>query len=365
MKYKENWSESAVRFTKWWNGEKTDRPLLWIVAKKEHFDEEPEKITPASNEIEFHLDVDRKVKEMRNMCKTHTFYGDAYPYMSVDIGPGSMATYLGSEPIFKWDTVWYTECIKNWNDWPDFKFDNNNYWWNKHYSLVKKARELSNDDFFIAITDIVEGIDIIANMRGPQNLCYDLIDNPDVIHSRIKQLDNVYFEYYDRMYDVVKQEDNSSCYMCFSIWGPGKTAKIQCDFSALMSPDQFREFAVPSIRKQCQRLDNVLYHLDGVDALRHVDELFKIKDIKAIQWTAGAGKPDGGSEQWYDLYEKVRSAGKALWISIGSGCIDEWIAKADNIIRTFGNQGLYFLFPVMSDKDAKKLLLKAEDSWTY
>ena len=141
------------------------------------------------------------------MCKHIRFNGDAYPYMSVDIGPGSMATYLGSEPIFKWDTVWYTECIKNWNDWPDFKFDNNNYWWNKHYSLVKKARELSNDDFFIAITDIVEGIDIIANMRGPQNLCYDLIDNPDVIHSRIKQLDNVYFEYYDRMYDVVKQED--------------------------------------------------------------------------------------------------------------------------------------------------------------
>ncbi|NLB80445.1 MAG: hypothetical protein GX800_02240 [Clostridiaceae bacterium] len=43
MKYKENWSESAVRFTKWWNGEKMDRPLLWIVAKKERFDEEPEK----------------------------------------------------------------------------------------------------------------------------------------------------------------------------------------------------------------------------------------------------------------------------------------------------------------------------------
>ncbi|NLB80444.1 MAG: hypothetical protein GX800_02235 [Clostridiaceae bacterium] len=66
------------------------------------------------------------------MCKTHTFYGDAYPYMSVDIGPGSMATYLGSEPIFKWDTVWFTECIKDWNDWQEFKFDNNNYWWEKH-----------------------------------------------------------------------------------------------------------------------------------------------------------------------------------------------------------------------------------------
>lgn len=44
---------------------------------------------------------------------------------------------------------------------------------------------------------------------------------------------------------------------------PGRVAKLQCDFSAMISPDMFKEFVLPYLKKQCDYLDYSLCHLDG------------------------------------------------------------------------------------------------------
>jgi 5-methyltetrahydrofolate--homocysteine methyltransferase len=105
MKYKENWEETKERFKAWWNRSKIGRPMLRIIAKRKTPLEELEPIEPPKTPEELHLDVERRVKEMRNFCRTHIFMAEAFPAVDVNIGPGSMATYLGSEPIFAWDTV--------------------------------------------------------------------------------------------------------------------------------------------------------------------------------------------------------------------------------------------------------------------
>lgn len=364
MKYKENWSETQQRFNTWWNGDKTDRPMLKIIARRKKALEVLEPVLPAINPMDYHLNVERIVKELRNTCRTHVFMAEAFPYLDINIGPGSMATYLGSEPNFTWDTVWYTECIHDWNQWGEISFNPNNYWWIHHLELISKACLLSNDDFLIAIPDIVENIDILSAMRSPEKLCCDLFDEPVLIKSCISLIDRLYFKYYDAIYNIVKSEDSSSCYTAFSIWGPGKTAKVQCDFSALISPSQFREFVIPSLRMQCRQLDNSLYHLDGPDAIKHLDALMDIDELNALQWTPGDGKPDGSGKEWYPIYEKVRNAGKSLWISIYGGTVEDWIKGADGIVKAFGNQSLYFLFPVMEEEDAKRLIATAEDQWS-
>jgi 5-methyltetrahydrofolate--homocysteine methyltransferase len=364
MKYKENWVETKHRFKCWWNSDKMDRPLLYVVAKLDEPVEALETVIPAANPQAHHLDVIRIASELRNKCKTHIYLAEAFPYMDINIGPGSMATYLGSEPNFTMDTVWYTECINDLSNFGDLKFNPDNYWWKHHLELLTKARELAANDFPVAIPDIIENIDIFSAMRGPQNTCYDLIDDPELVKSHIDRIDELYFKYYDPMYDTVKLEDGSSCYTFFNIWGPGKTAKVQCDFSALMSPSQFREFILPSLNRQCRQLDCSLYHLDGPDAIRHLDALMEIDDLNALQWTPGAGKPDGASEQWYPIYEKVRKAGKSLWISFTDGALDDWIKGAGKIVKTFGGQGMYFQFPTMDEEEARKLIAIAEDNWS-
>lgn len=364
MKYKENWADTKERFKTWWNHEKMERPILNIVARRKEPLEETEPVLPAENPRDFHMDADRITAEIRNTCRTHKFMAEAFPYINIDIGPGAIAAYLGSEPDFTWDTVWYGECIQDWSRWNGFKFNPDNYWWKLHIDQITKAQQLSCGEFLVGIPDLIENIDIVSAMHGPQNTCYDLIDEPQFIKSAINQIDDLYFKYYDAIYDIVKLNDGSSCYIGFSIWGPGRTAKVQCDFSALMSPSQFREFVLPSLQKQCRQLDNSLYHLDGPDAVRHLDALMEISELDALQWTSGAGRPDGASELWYPIYEKVRKAGKSLWISFSDGTAKDWIKGADKIVKTFGNQGMYFLFPEMEEEEAKRIIASAEDRWS-
>lgn len=364
MRYKENWSETKQRFNAWWNGEKTDRPMLRIIARRKKPLEALETVQPAINPKDRCLDVESIVKEFRNYCRTHIFMAEAFPNADVNLGPGSMATYLGSEPNFTWETVWYTECIHDWDQWGGISFNPDNYWWRLHQELISKARLLSKDDFLVSIPDIVENIDILAAMRGSEKLCYDLMDEPDLVKSCIDRIDGLYFKYYDALYNIVKLQDLSSCYTAFGIWGPGKTAKVQCDFSALISPSQFREFILPSLQMQCRQLDNSLYHLDGPEAIRHVDALMEIDELDALQWSPGDGKPDGSGKEWYPLYERVRNAGKSLWIKLEDAPVEDLIKGAGDIVRAFGSRGLYFLFPVMEEEDAKRLIATAEDKWS-
>ena len=158
------------------------------------------------------------------------------------------------------------------------------------------------------------------------------------------------------MYDTSKGQDGSSCYTAFSIWGPGKTAKVQCDFSAMMSPRHFQEFVIPSLERQLASLDNSIYHLDGKDAIKHLDALMELKHLNGLQWTAGAAQPDGGSTKWYPIYDRVRRAGKGLWISIYDGGIDDWIRSAKNLAERYGTAGLYLLFPEMSEQEADRIM---------
>ena len=75
----------------------------------------------------------------------------------------------------------------------------------------------------------------------------------------------------------------------------------------------------PFIREQCRWLDYSLYHLDGVAAVRHLDALLEIEELDAIQWTPGVGEPQGGDPRWYDLYRRIRAAGKSVmpcWVEV-------------------------------------------------
>lgn len=364
MKYKENWNETKEHFKAWWNHSSLGRPLLKIVAERDEPKEPLEKVKTPESPREKHLGVEYNTARLRNYCRTHDFLADSFPSLDLNIGPGSMAVYLGSEPVISDDTIWYEKIIEeSWDEIGQLQFDPDNKWWQFHLDVIERAEREADGDFLVNIPDIIENLDILSSLRGAQALCYDLIDRPAIIKNYIEEIDKLYFKYYDPMYEIVKDDNGGSSFTAFKIWGPGKTAKLQCDFAAMMSPEQFREFVQPSLRKQCKELDFSVFHLDGPDAIFHVDALMDIPELNALQWTPGAGNPGGGNSCWYDIFDKVRESGKSLHISIYDGEFRDWVKKADKLVKRYGNDGLYLLFPVMTKEQAQELLEKAESDW--
>jgi 5-methyltetrahydrofolate--homocysteine methyltransferase len=311
-----------------------------------------------------YLNAERIVERFRYFCETHEFMAESFPNLSIDFGPGSMAGYLGCNIVFNKNTVWFDEFVEDWLEYKDLEYDPENEWFKKHIELFRRVKELAGDDFYIGIPDIMENIDVLASMRGAQNTIFDMVDEPEEMERRIAQIDDIYFKYYDQFYDIVKDEGNGSCYTVFQIWGSGRTAKLQCDFSAMMSPDNFRDFIQPSLRKQAKQLDHVLYHLDGPDAIKHVDALMEIEEIDALQWTSGDYGPDGTFEQWYEIYDKAVAAGKGLWVKVYSGEVEEWLERLDKLVARYGSNALFLYFSPMPMERAQRLLEHAEKYWS-
>jgi len=227
--------------------------------------------------------------------------------------------------------------------------------------------ELSGGDFYVGIPDIMENLDVLVSMRGAQDTIFDMMDEPEELLRRVNQVQDLYFTYYDAFYDLAKQVENgkeSSCYTVFQIWGEGKIAKLQCDFSAMISPDQFREFVQEALRGQAKQLNHSLYHLDGPDAIRHLDAIMEIEEIDALQWTSGDYGPDGTFEEWYPIYDKAVAAGKALWVKVYSGETEEWLERLDKLVARYGSSALFLYFGPMSRENADKILAHAEKYWS-
>ncbi len=336
-----------------------------VIARKDNLDDVVlDEVAKIETPELLYTDVVRNVKKYRNFCKTHEFLCDAYPSLDVNLGAGSMALYLGGEPKFAWDTVWFVENIDDIETAPDFKFDPNNPWFVRHIDMIREALQLSGGDFLVNIPDIIENIDVLSSLRGPQNMCYDLIDYPETVHKLLGQIERLYFKYYDAFYDIVKDPSGASSFTAFSIWGKGRTGKVQCDFNAMMSPNQFREFVLPSVVSQCNTLTNSIFHVDGPDASRHVDALCEVGSLNTIQWTHGAGKPDGLDECWFKpIYEKADKAHKSTLSFIEYGDVSDWIRRTDKLVNKFGTRGLYLQYPVMSMADAEKLITYADKEW--
>lgn len=365
MKYKKNWEETKKKWESYWKRENKGRPLMCIVAEKEGAaDPEKAKALKSVDTNDKYRNAEKMVERFRYYAETHEFMAESFPNISLDFGPGSMAGYLGSNINFAMDTVWFDHFITNWKEHPEIVFDPDNEWFKEHLKLFQDVKALVGDDFLIGVPDIMENIDVLASMRGVQEIIFDMIDMPDEIHARLDQIQKIYYEYYDRFYNILKDEEGGSCYTVFQIWGPGRTAKLQCDFSALISPDYFREFIQNELREQAKGLDHVLYHLDGPDAIKHMDALMEIEEIDALQWTSGDHGPDGTMEEWYPIYDKAVAAGKGLWIKVYTGDYEEWIERVDKLVERYGSNAMFLFFPGMPERQAKELIAYADEHWS-
>ena len=80
--------------------------------------------------------------------------------------------------------------------------------------------------------------------------------------------------------------------------------------SAYVSPQVAQEWILPDILTEMAPLERSIFHLDGPQALRHLDLLLALPQLDAVQWVYGAGR--GPAARWIDVYRRIRAAGKSI-----------------------------------------------------
>jgi len=289
------------------------------------------------------------------------------PHAPTFIGPGSLCIFAGSEVESVNGAVWFHEHPAWDGDPNDILFDSENMWWKRTIRYIDALLEASGGEYYVAFPDLVENWDILASLAGPTKLLMDMHDQPELVHQQIQAVNQLYKEVYIRLYERIagsgaggrldevgklpahSERQNrcaaapsvsaryASLYEAFYLWSPGKTAKLQCDGSAMFGTEMFREFVVPGLQEQAEYIDYTMYHLDGTQSIVHLDSILEMEELNAVEWTPQAGEPEGADSRWYPMYRKILESGKSLQVLIDnpSGVVD--------LLNAIGTDGIYLL----------------------
>ena len=145
------------------------------------------------------------------------------------------------------------------------------------------------------------------------------------------------------------------CVGWLSTWAPGYHAQMQCDLSVMISNSMFKEFILPELQTQCDMLEYPLYHFDGIEQLRHLDDLLSIPNLKTIQWTQVVGQPP--VTDFIPALQKIQAAGKNLHIAVDSRQIRP-------LMENLSSKGLY-LTTWANSKDEADTIVKDVTRWTH
>ncbi|WP_052881012.1 hypothetical protein [Kiritimatiella glycovorans] len=349
--FKEDWAAAKESLTGWWNHEIRGRWALGVRAPRANplpFEEPPP--FPADPREKW-LDYRTNHTHKEAFFSAYAHYGIIYPENTAYLGPGSLNIFLGTPVDFQDTTTWYREIYEDPAEVEQLQFDRNGAYWKWTAEALEFLRERAAGRYVVTMPDLIEGLDTLAELFGTQELLMHLLDCPDDIHRLLDQLDDLYFEAYDPLAELIRREDGSVPYMAFNAWGPGRTAKVQCDFSAMISPDMYDEFVLPHIRRQCQRLDYAVYHLDGPDAIRHLDSVLTIPELNALQWEPGAGQPRTSDPVWWDrIWKKVYASGKSAFLHGAP------IEQVEPFVKEFGTEGTLILTATEDEDTAKRLM---------
>ena len=311
LKLKPDFDKSARRLEAWWLGQIVDRPPVTLSVKPVRPYEGPKK-THATAKDRW-LDVEFQVMSQAAELERHDYPGDGFPMFFPNVGPELTATLLGV-PMDYIDeaTAWSRPIVNEPEDWyslaqkpPDFDTP----CWQAMEQMTKLAIELRDDRYLVGITDLHGNYDILAALRDPQMLCMDLIDCPDLVQPVGLHSARVYNRAFERNYAMLKNAQ-LPCASWAHIYHDGPAYIPSSDFWCMVSPQIARDMVLPLIVTEMELLDRSLFHLDGPQALGHLDMLLELPDLNAIQWVYGDG--NGPATNWIDVYKRIQDSGKSI-----------------------------------------------------
>ena len=299
------------------------------------------------------FDAEYQISNFKDSISGLSLKAETFPVYWCNLGPNVYSAYFGCELLYHEETSWPDHCIKDWNQFEKLKFSYDNEYFKKTEELMRVALQMSNKDFMVGYTDLHGGLDCVEGWRNPQDLCFDLYDNEDMVKKAIELADSKFLAVYDHFDEILKDNGQLSIDW-MGIPSFGKIHIPSCDFSSMISTEQFKEFCLPSIKMEIAHMTHNIFHLDGENVARHLDEILALPEINAIQWVPTPGNSNG-IFGFIDMYKKIQKAGKGL-------VLDIMPEELDLFMEMINPQGIYLCMNVTAP-DAQENILKKLIKW--
>ena len=294
MLYKENWQEAKKRFEALWHNEVVDRCCVAMTApRKGSCYNESKYAKPSEHEelVKYFTDPERVLERYIAEFESTYYAGEALPILNPTWGDSGYAIYFNCNYKYSKQTAWFFPTITDWEK-DALVFKAKPGFLEEHEKFIRYISEQAKGKFLLSSPDYIGNMDGLINLRGVENTLMDMVDEPEIFKSGVKTIGNAVKTAGGRFFDIITDACyGGSAFGWYNTWAAGRHNLVQCDFSAMISPQMFEEYVLPDLEESCNWLDCAVYHLDGRQQVRHLEMILSVKNLKMIQWTNVAGQP--------------------------------------------------------------------------
>ncbi len=293
------------------------------------------------------------LKDFENHAKSIIHLGESLPSYSVDICPDQYAMFFGA-PVTSREgqyTNWVSPIADELCEL-DLTFDRNNEAVLALEYAMREAAEFADGKFLIRVPDYHCNLDTLSALLSPQNLCYELIDNPKLLEQKLDQINGAFDQIYNIFYKAGKMDTQGSVGW-LPLYCEGRSSVLQCDFSCMISPSDARKYVIPSLERELDSLDHSVYHYDGSGALGHFEDILSLERLDCLQWKCDPG------EKTYDrmhLLTRAQEKGKSLWVY-------DWTAEEILADTKLDPTLTVFSLSMKSEEEALEFIEKLEQKY--
>ena len=331
LEYKPDLEATRERWEAFWRGD-GERPLLHAIRPKSG-------VTPVRKPHPYDCafgDLDPLIDQALGWAATHEFLADSIPSFMITFAPDHFAALLGAEirPGGEGGTNWVEPCLTD-LDGGEIRFRREGRWWERTLECIERFRARCDGRLIICGTHFQGGLDCLVALYGAERLLLDMGLAPGKVRRALDQVDEAVAEARAALAGALDVPAWGSLNR-FGMYCAGIIDVPQCDLSCMISAEMFGDFEVPSLAKEIAGVDASVYHLDGPDALRHLEGLCAIEGLDMIQWMPGEGHY---GDDWSDLNARIDSLGKG---QIFQGFYGHAAADIERIWETYGSRKLFF-----------------------
>ena len=280
--------------------------------------------------------------------------GEGFPFLFANLGAAMMPAFITNYTQFTGDTIWVgVEPPWSWEQINELSADHTTTYKDVAMQAIAHLCQRLQGKFVIAPPELGGVLDVVAGIRGTMNLLTDVIDCPDQVHCTIDFIERLRGQWDDEL-DAIIDPVNSGCYAKTMRYLAGKPTYIgSCDFSAMISPAMFEEFALPTLVHETQKYPGrVIYHLDGPGEIPHIGLLCAMEGLHGIQWVTGAGNPGNFDPCWDDLYRRILDAGKRICLCTAPRDKD----TVEAFFKKFPAREFFVPFVAKDEAEAREIL---------
>ncbi len=351
-----HFDQAMERVYAWYENEIIDRPPIRFQAHNAILTQATEDISGLSPEKkkEWWFNVELQVDLFARYVEGRRFQGETFPVYSPNLGPDVYAAFYGTELEFGEITSWSKPLVKDWDDIEKIQFDRGNEYFRALEKLTELALERCKGKFMVGYTDLHPGLDCVAAWRGPEQMCIDMMDDPDKL-MQLAELSVADFHMIFDHFDTMLKAENQLSVSWLGVPSFQKMHIPSEDVSTLISPEFYRKFGLPLLKEEVKNITHHVYHIDGKGVARHLDDILSVPEVNAVQWVQGMGD-DYPIMQWVPFIKELQARETPVIVDLATEDLEAFTSVMDP-------KGL-FLWTAPESEAEELEILKAISKWT-